>query len=255
MKHADFTELASHYHNRAGYSLQALNLLATHIGARANKDFLVADVGAGTGKLTENLVELELSCVAVEPNDAMRETGKTNPRLSHLSWTKGSAEDTGLPTASVNWVLMASSFHWVDVPRALNEFRRILRPGGFFTALWNPRDLEASTLHTQIEARIHAIAPHIQRKSSGASQYTTQMWDTLVSDGLFKDPIFVESRHSVTMTKERYISAWRSVNDIQVQVGPQKFEEIIQAITEEIAPFDDIDVPYRTRSWTVQRVE
>lgn len=38
----------------------------------------VADIGAGTGKLTENLVSIGLGGFAVEPNDAMRAEASKN---------------------------------------------------------------------------------------------------------------------------------------------------------------------------------
>lgn len=59
-----------------------------------------------------------------------------------------------MPDNLVDWVLMGSSFHWADAPRAREEFRRILKPGGFFTAIWNPRDIQRSKLHMQIEETI-----------------------------------------------------------------------------------------------------
>lgn len=71
MKHGDFTELAKFYGNRPGYSKVVLECLKNHIFNSVGEG-KVADIGAGTGKLTENLVEIGLSGYAVEPNAAMR---------------------------------------------------------------------------------------------------------------------------------------------------------------------------------------
>ena len=75
MKQGDFSELAKAYINRAGYSHTVLNVIGDHIGAFSRPSFFVADVGAGTGKLTLELLSLKLRCVAVEPNDQMRAEG------------------------------------------------------------------------------------------------------------------------------------------------------------------------------------
>lgn len=77
MKHGDFTELAKFYGNRPGYSKVVLECLKNHIFNSIGEG-KVADIGAGTGKLTENLVEIGLGGYAVEPNAAMRAEAAQN---------------------------------------------------------------------------------------------------------------------------------------------------------------------------------
>jgi ubiquinone/menaquinone biosynthesis C-methylase UbiE len=171
-----------------------------------------------------------------------------------VQWKKGSGENTTLPDQSVDWVLMGSSFHWVNLEQGLAEFHRILRPGGMFTAVWNPRDLERSALQSKIDTRVKEMVPNLKRISSGGS--SAQDWLTLlVSTGKFGDAIFMEARHEEEMSPERYMGVWNSVNDIQVQAGPQRWQEILQMIETEIAGLDKIVVPYATRAWTAWRVD
>lgn len=255
MEQGDFTELAKSYIYRTGYSLRLITSLACYMGA-FREGFKIADVGAGTGKLTKQLIDFGLSGYAVEPNDAMREEGiALCKKGKKFLWLKGSGEKTGLADSSVDWVIMASSFHWTDSKRSLKEFHRILKPGGFFTAMWNPRDLDKNPLHQRIEEKIYEIAPHVKRVSSGSDKYTQGIEDTLISDGYFHNLIFMEAPHEVEMTKERYMGAWRSVNDIQAQAGEEKFQKILAAIEREISGLDQIVVPYRTRAWTAQAME
>ena len=127
-----------------------------------------ADIGAGTGIWTRMLAARGLrSVVAVEPNDDMRGQGIETSRGTDIVWRKGSAEATGLPDGSADLVSMASSFHWADFDKACDEFHRILRPGGVFVALWNPRFIEANPLLVEIEAQIARLKPDIRRVSSG----------------------------------------------------------------------------------------
>ena len=180
MKHGDFTELAKFYVDRPGYSLVLLNYVRSYIESKLGRTPIVADVGAGTGKLTENLEQIGLTGYAVEPNDAMREEGiKLFEGKDTFEWKQGAAEDTGLLEHSVDWVLMGSSFHWADAPKATAEFRRILRPGGFFTAIWNPRDIQRSKLHMEIEAVVYNEIPKMKRVSSGGTVTTEQMSEKL----------------------------------------------------------------------------
>jgi len=252
MRHGDFTELAKYYGNRPGYSLVVLECLKNHIFNSVGAG-VVADIGAGTGKLTENLASLDLTGYAVEPNAAMRAEGqKAFAGNTTFSWSGGSAEATGLDESSVHWVLMGSSFHWADSEKAVKEFYRILVPGGFFTAIWNPRDIESSELHKRIEAVVYGEIPNIKRVSSGKTVSMEEMKEKLLSSGCFKDIFFMEAPHIEIMSKERYINTWKSVNDIQVQAGEEGFCRILKKIEDIIQDMDKIEVPYRSRAWTVQ---
>jgi len=254
MKAGDFSTLAQNYAKyRPDYAATILRALVRYTDS-GGEDFRVVDVGAGTGLWTKMLADSGLSCVAVEPNDAMREEGIQYTRGSSVVWRAGSAEETGQNTASVDWVTMASSFHWVRQPDGLHEFARILKPGGYLTALWNPRQIEGNAFHEHIESIIYSIVPELMRASSGASRHAPDYSKVLTSTDDFTDVVFFEASHEVMMTKERYLGVWRSVNDIQVQAGPERFSRILDAIAAEIAHVDEIVVPYRTRAWTAQRV-
>jgi len=254
MPAADYTSLAPDYAKyRPDYSSSVLRALIRYTEA-GKRGFRVADIGAGTGIWTKMLAEKGLICIAVEPNDAMRTEGKNYTGNSTIQWFAGSAEKTGLETSSVDWVTMASSFHWVNVPEALGEFNRILRPGGHLTVLWNPRNIEGNPFHEKIENLIYSLVPHLKRVSSGAARHARDYYQELISTGSFADVVFFEANHEVVMPKERYLGVWRSVYDIQQQAGPERFAQILAKIAELIAPFDRISVPYKTRAWTARKI-
>lgn len=253
MKHGDFTALAKYYVDRPGYSRTLLEYMKANVEKKAGTDLVVADVGAGTGKLTEDLVQIGCRGYAVEPNAAMREEGiKLSVGKDRFTWLEGSAERTGLPDNSVNWVLMGSSFHWADAQKASKEFHRVLKVNGFFTAIWNPRDIGRSKLHTEIEEMIYREVPGMKRVSSGNSVTTEQMYEKLCTEGYFKNLVFMESAYEEIMTKERYMKIWRSVNDIQVQAGEEGFRRILNNIEDMLQGQEKVAVPYKSRAWTVQ---
>ena len=170
LKAGDFTGLAKDYsQHRPGYSSSVLKALISLLNKPVSEiDFV--DVGAGTGIWTRMVHASGVkSATAVEPNDDMRENGVVDSVGIGIRWVAGSAEWSGLPTASADWVSMASSFHWADFDVATREFHRILRAGGRFTALWNPRLIEANPLLVEIEAHLETLRPNIKRVSSGRS--------------------------------------------------------------------------------------
>ena len=87
--------------------------------------------------------------------------------------------------------------------------------------------------------------------SSG--QQNTKAWNqVLVSTGDFKDRFFMECDYKEVMSKERYIGAWHSVNDIQAQAGEQRWQEILM-IENNIKDLEVIEIPYKIRAWTVRK--
>jgi adenylylsulfate kinase-like enzyme/ubiquinone/menaquinone biosynthesis C-methylase UbiE len=255
MHAGDFSELAESYAKfRPNYSTLVRQALVQHTNMVLGES-CVADVGAGTGIWTKMLADINLKCVAVEPNDAMRQQGEnfTNAQKTSVQWHKGSGEETGLETASVNWVTMASSFHWVRRQDGLAEFSRILKPNGHLTVLWNPREIEKGTIFDEIEELIKRMLPDLKRVSSGASHHSQDYHKILTSTGHFKDVLLMEATHEMTMSKDRYLGIWRSVNDIQRQAGTALFEKLLQAISDLIGQEEDMLVPYKTRAWTAQK--
>lgn len=103
----------------------------------------VLDLGAGTGILTSDLLDLGLDVISVEPLAEMRALVPTTARA-----VAGTAEAIPLPDASVDAVFVGQAWHWFDVPRALAETHRVLRQGGSLGLLWNLLDTQAALTRT-----------------------------------------------------------------------------------------------------------
>ncbi|MGZ4511479.1 MAG: class I SAM-dependent methyltransferase [Mycobacterium sp.] len=123
---------AAYERGRPSYPPEAIDWLLPR-GARQ-----VLDLGAGTGKLTTRLVERGLDVVAVDPVPDMLEVLRTS--LPETRALLGTAEGIPLPDNSVDVVLVAQAWHWVDPERAIPEVARVLRPGGRLGLVWNTRD-------------------------------------------------------------------------------------------------------------------
>ena len=254
LRHGDFTELAEDYAlYRPGYSplvLDALLGLAAPVGG---KRLRFADVGAGTGIWTRMVAAHGAESWAVEPNDEMRRHGEAQSREAGVRWLAGSAEATGLPSGNFDLVTMASSFHWPDFDQAVDEFRRVLRPGGVFCALWNTRFIEANPLLVDIEEYLKNLVPDMKRVSSGRSEFCAGLTQRLLDCGRFSDVLYLEGRHVELQSPERYLGLWRSVNDVRVQAGPERFQRFLDHIEQVTRGMRHIEATYLTRAWAARR--
>jgi len=101
---------------------------------------VVADIGSGTGKLTEMLLRNGNAVLGVEPNREMRRAAERALGAERgFRSVCGTAETTGLEPASVDHIVAAQAFHWFRLEPALREFRRIGRPAAWTALIWNRR--------------------------------------------------------------------------------------------------------------------
>jgi SAM-dependent methyltransferase len=98
----------------------------------------IIDLGAGTGKLTRDLMGLGRSVIAVEPDPVMRRALAT--RLPRVPVLAGTAERIPLPDGCAGLVVAAQAWHWVDPARAIPEVARVLTSDGALAMVWNDRD-------------------------------------------------------------------------------------------------------------------
>ena len=127
---------AAYAEHRPGYAEAAVRWALEPV--RDRQPVRVADIGAGTGKLTATLAGLGAEVTAVEPDPQMlAELRRAMPAVRSVP---GSAEQIPLPDASLDAVLAGQAMHWFDMDRALPEIARVLRPGGVLAGLWNVDD-------------------------------------------------------------------------------------------------------------------
>ena len=125
---------------RPGYPPAILGLLKEKCGLIAAST--VADVGSGTGILTEMVLRNGNPVFAVEPNREMREAAeRVLAKYPNFTSISGTAEATALKDRSVDFVAASQAFHWFDRGQARQEFLRILKPRGWVILIWNDREL------------------------------------------------------------------------------------------------------------------
>jgi SAM-dependent methyltransferase len=133
-RHAlSFGSVADRYdRGRPGYPPAAVRWMVGRDAAT------VLELGAGTGKLTAELVAQGHDVHATEPDPEM--LAILRQHLPDVPTSESGAEEIPLPDRSVDVVVAAQAFHWFDHDRALPEIARVLRPGGVLAVTWNQRN-------------------------------------------------------------------------------------------------------------------
>ncbi|HKC89265.1 MAG TPA: class I SAM-dependent methyltransferase [Blastocatellia bacterium] len=123
---------------RPGYPNEVIETLRNECGLTSGS--IIADVGSGTGILTEMFLRNGNTVYGIEPNREMREAAerllKDYPRFRSVA---ARAEETTLGGAGVDFVTAGQAFHWFDLEKTGREFARVLKPQGWIALIWNER--------------------------------------------------------------------------------------------------------------------
>lgn len=240
----DFTDQAEAYGRaRPGYPSELVDYLAREAGVGPGDP--VADFGAGTGIFTRILAERGFDVTAVEPNSEM--SSKAN--VPGVRWVTGTFEDHPLADGSQAWAVAAQAFHWADPPVALPRLRRVLRPGGVFTVLWNNRARTESDVLQWTEECIRRHVPEFEEA------YRDKSWEQILTST--NDFRFLSHHvvvHTVSMSTSRYLDLWRSHNRLNNIAGPARFAAFLADLNHHLVDhgIDEITVPYHCQTWSVQ---
>ena len=133
-----FTGKAKIYNKyRSSYPVQCIDdIIASN---PLNKNMIIADIGAGTGKLTELFLKRGIKVIAVEPNHDMINIARENLNEygNLIKFNEEPAENTKIKNNSIDVITVAQAFHWFDKELFRNECKRILKENGTIAILWN----------------------------------------------------------------------------------------------------------------------
>ena len=165
-----FTNRVENYMKyRPGYPQAIIELLERECNLTTAS--LIADVGSGTGRLTELFLNHGNRVSGIEPDSEMRVAAEyllgKNPRFTSVAAT---AEATTLEDHSVDFVIAGQAFHWFEREQAKNEFLRILVPGGWVVLVWNRQPTAGTPFLTALERFWQTYLTHEGLQGAGRLQ-------------------------------------------------------------------------------------
>ena len=256
---------AAYERGRPGYPAEAVAELVRVLGVAPGTTVL--DLGAGTGKLTRQLLASGATLLAVEPVAAMRgqlaglagggrpggpEPGhpasRPGPGLLVLG---GTAEAIPVRGGSLDAVTVGQAFHWFDGGRAVAELGRVLRPGGRLGLIWNARD----------ESRpwVAEVAAILDRHAGDAPRYRDGRWRAAFAAADRFTPLRHRSFHHLHhLDRAAVLDRFASISFVAALPDAARARvlgEIDRVIAAEpsLAGQDRVGLPYRTDLYWCER--
>lgn len=146
---------------RPNYPIEIIRKLGDTVGLDSN--FVIADIGSGTGLSSQRFVQAGNLVYGVEPNLEMRQASEViftdNKKFMAIN---GTAEKTTLEDHSIDLIFCGQAYHWFDFDKAREEFNRILKPRGAIVLAWNERSREDS-LQQDYERLLRNLVPEYSK--------------------------------------------------------------------------------------------
>lgn len=215
----------------------------------------VVEVGCGTGKLTELLVERRLHVDAVDPGQNMihvarRRVGPDAPVEFHV----GKFEDVQLPPRAFAGIFSATAFHWVEPEISWSKAASLLEPGGILALLTHivVRDEESAEVHDALldvlrehEHEIAAAWPDTRTLDAVLAGFPARAgnasatWDWIMNSGqhrlevpaaadVFEDVEVATETRIVEETADELIEHFRTTS-LYHRLEPERREALLEA--------------------------
>ena len=142
--------VANYVKYRPGYPPEMFGFFRAGLGLTVGS--VLADIGSGTGLSSKPFLENGNKVYGVEPNAAMRDAASEYlAGFENFHALDGTSDKTTLGDDSIDFVIAAQAFHWFEPDTTRNEFKRILKPGGYVCLIWNERQLETNEFLREYE--------------------------------------------------------------------------------------------------------
>ncbi len=222
---------------RPGYPADAVRWL---VGREAAS---ILEIGAGTGKLTAELLAQGHDVLATDPDEQM--LAILDARVPEARTAVAPAEDLPVEDRSVDVVIAAQAFHWFDHAVALPEIARVLKPGGVLALVWNQRD-----------ERI----PWVRRLGDliGTQEQLTDPTEVLAGSGLFDPPEAETFAMWQDINRDSLVDLVLSrsnVSTLDIAARQAKIAEVVGFYDDFGRGYDGMQLPYRSQCFRARVID
>ena len=215
-----FGDDPARYHRaRPAYPDWVFDVLRSRCGLR--RGAAAFEIGAGTGTATRRLLDIGVDpLVAIEPDQRLADFLRANNPEAALKLIVAPFEEVELAEAGFDLGLSATAFHWLDEDHALAKIARLLRPGGWWAAVWNDLgdDRRADPFH---EATMELLAgPASQAAGEKGTTFATDTRSRIAAlnrNGAFDYIRHLENSWTIDLDAAQTVSLYSTFSNVNAR--------------------------------------
>ncbi len=203
---------------------------------------LVADIGAGTGALTRQLLKRVDEVIAVEPDVRMLQVLKS--RSPELSAIRGRAEELAIRSGSLDAVTISAAWHWMNADLTVGEIGRVLRSGGVLGVVGNGAD-------RSVEWVAELLGPRDRSPGDRERRHRVE----LPPRSPFTGADGTILKWSMPMTQEQLVGLAGTYSSMITMSPDMRERELsrIEGVASSIAADGEVEIPMSCRCWRAIR--
>jgi SAM-dependent methyltransferase len=246
---AGFNDPGDYEAARPSYPPDAVAWFVEHLRIAPGRR--VADVAAGTGKLTRLLVPSGADLLGVEPVPGMRATFRRV--VPEIPLVAGTAEAMPFRAATFDAITVAQAWHWFDHERATAEMARVLKPGGRLGLVWNARDRSEPWVD-----EVWSIMDRVEKKAPWRDHENWRDSANREMPGFVGGLRTAEFRHLQAITPEGVVQRVASVSHVAVLPEAER-EQVLDEVRNLLATHpavrgrELVEIPYRVDCFWTER--
>lgn len=215
-----FGDDPARYHGaRPAYPDWVFAVLRSRCGLR--RGAAAFEIGAGTGTATQRLLDIGVDpLVAIEPDPRLADFLRANNPDAALKLIVAPFEEVEVGEGRFDLGLSATAFHWLDEDLALAKIARLLRPGGWWAAVWNDLgdDRRPDPFH---EATMDLLAgPASQAAGEKGSTFATDASSRIAAlhrSGAFDSVDYLESSWTIDLDAAQTVSLYSTFSNVNAR--------------------------------------
>ncbi|HZZ88837.1 MAG TPA: class I SAM-dependent methyltransferase [Caulobacteraceae bacterium] len=215
------------------------------------------EIGAGTGIATRRLLREGASVVAVEPDRRLAAFLEASVESRALQVVNAPFDTAQLDEAAFDLGVCATAFHWLDEDLALARIASLLKPGGWWAAVWNlfGDDSRPDPFHDATTLLFEGAPASPGSNASGGPEYgldAERRIGALRRAGAFEAIEHQVSQWSLELTADETVALYATYSNVNARADRADLLAALHKVARE-PPFSDRVVRNMTTSLFIAR--